>query len=163
MDKAVYAYASEDYLWWQEQLGEEVGAGTFGENVTTRGIDISAAVVGQRWTLPDLILEVTQPRLPCFKLGIRMDDVGFPDVFKSARRFGTYLRIIEEGSIGAGDPIQVGPPPPHGLTITMIGDSYPVPHPEIVDIMLEVPRLPEGWRSWAERARARLDRSDATS
>ena len=163
VDKAVYAYASEDYDWWQEELGRELTPGTFGENVTTRGIDLSAAVVGQRWTLPDLTLEVTQPRLPCFKLGIRMGDAGFPDLFKDAARFGAYFRIVAEGTIGPGDSIHVGSRPPHGLTITSIGENYPTPDPGFVPTMLDVPQLPEGWRDWAKRAQARLDRSDMVS
>lgn len=160
VDKAVYAYASEDYAWWEGELARELTPGTFGENITTRDIDLAAAVVGQCWTLPDLVLEVTQPRLPCFKLGIRMGDAGFPEVFKDAARFGAYLRIITEGTIGGGDSIEVSSPPSHGLTITSIGQNYPVPEPELVTRMLEIPGLPEGWRSWAERAKTRLDRSD---
>ena len=163
VDKAVYAYASEDYEWWEGELGRELTPGTFGENITTRGIDLAAAVVGQRWELPDLVLEVTQPRLPCFKLGIRMGDAGFPDVFKGAARFGAYLRIIAEGTIGRGDSIEPGSPPSHGLTITRIGESYPVPDPELITTMLEVPELPKGWQDWAERARSRLGRSDVIS
>lgn len=161
VDKAVYAYASEDYEWWKERLGREVGAGTFGENITTVGIDVARAVVGQRWALPDLVLEVSQPRLPCFKLGIRMGDPEFPDRFKEAERFGTYLRIVREGTIGPGDSVQLSPPPAHGLTITSIGSGYPNPAPGLVDTMLEVAELPDGWRSWAERARSRPRRSDS--
>ena len=161
VDKAVYAYSSEDYEWWRHELGRELTPGAFGENVTTVGIDISNAVVGQRWTLPDLVLEVSQPRLPCFKLGMRMGDAGFPEVFKNAARFGTYLRIIREGTIGSGDPIEVGSRPSHGLTVSKIGESYPIPDPDLVATMLEVPQLPDGWRNWAERAQSRLDRPDA--
>ncbi len=151
-DKAVYAYSSEDYEWWQERLGRKLSPGTFGENLTTEGIGVGRAVVGQRWEFPDLVLEVSQPRLPCYKLGIRMDDAQFPHLFKDAGRFGTYLRIVREGSVAAGDQIIVGAPPAHGLTITDIGEGYPEPGPEMIMTMLGVAELPEGWRTWAERA-----------
>src|ERR1700678_4491623 len=68
-DKAVYAYSSEDYLWWADVLGRDLGAGTFGENLTTEGIDLSACVIGQEWQVGTAVLQVAQPREPCFKLG----------------------------------------------------------------------------------------------
>lgn len=154
-DKAVYAYSAEDYSWWSEGLGHELTPGTFGENITTQGIDLSKAVVGQRWRIADTLLEVSQPRLPCFKLGIRMRDHEFAGRFEAARRYGTYLRIIEQGSVGAGDEIEVLDPPQHALTITEIGIGYHHPDPELIERMLSVPELPESWTSWAARARRR--------
>ena len=94
-----------------------VGPGTFGENLTTEGIDISAALVGERWRVGTCVLEVVQPRQPCFKLGIRMGSAAFKDRFAAAERPGTYLRIVEEGDIGAGDPIEVVDRPDHSLTV----------------------------------------------
>lgn len=152
-DKAVYAYAAEDYTWWSEGLSRELTPGTFGENITTHGIDLSEAVVGQRWRIADTLLEVSQPRLPCFKLGMRMGDHEFAGRFEAARRYGTYLRIIEQGGIGAGDEIEVFDPPQHALTTTEIGAGYPHPDSELIKRMLSVPELPESWRSWAGRAR----------
>ena len=72
-DKAVYAYAAEDLAWWTGRLGREVGPGTFGENLTTRGVDLAGALVGERWSVGSAVLEVSQPRVPCYKLGIRME------------------------------------------------------------------------------------------
>jgi MOSC domain-containing protein YiiM len=106
-DKAVYAYAVEDYAWWSEQLGRAVEPGTFGENLTVIGIDLSDAAIGSRWRVGTALLEVTQPRFPCFKLGIRMGDAGFVKEFERAARFGAYLRIVEDGDVGAGDEIVV--------------------------------------------------------
>jgi MOSC domain-containing protein YiiM len=106
-DKAVYSYAVEDYAWWSEQLGRELGPGTFGENLTTQGIDLSAMPIGTRWRVGTALLEVSQPRFPCFKLGIRMGDAGFVKVFERAERFGAYLRILEVGDVGQGDEIVV--------------------------------------------------------
>jgi MOSC domain-containing protein YiiM len=106
-DKAVYAYASEDYAWWSRTV--DVGPASFGENLTTRGIDLTACAVGDRWQIGDVTLEVVQPRHPCFKLGMRMNDESFPGKFKRAGRPGAYLRIITEGTVAAGDAILVTP------------------------------------------------------
>jgi MOSC domain-containing protein YiiM len=84
VDKALYAYAAEDYDWWAEQLGRGLGPGTFGDNLTTRGLEVSAAVVGERWRAGATLLEVAQPRIPCFKLGIRMGSQRFPRRFAAA-------------------------------------------------------------------------------
>jgi MOSC domain-containing protein YiiM len=106
-DKAVYSYAVEDYAWWSERLDRELAPATFGENLTTRGIELSDARIGSQWRVGTVLLEVSQPRFPCFKLGIRMGDAGFVRVFEDAARFGAYLRIIEPGDVGAGDEITV--------------------------------------------------------
>src|SRR6266567_2955786 len=105
--KAVYAYAREDLDWWGAQLGRRLGSGTFGENLTIEGLDVSGARVGERWRVGTALLEVTQPRLPCFKLEARMDRPGFIDEFIDGGRPGAYLRIVEEGELGAGDPVHV--------------------------------------------------------
>ena len=105
--KAVYAYAQEDVDWWSETLGRTLGPGTFGENLTTRGIDVSGARVGERWQVGTALLEVTQPRLPCYKLEARMDRPGFIAEFIAGGRPGAYLRIVEAGDVGAGDAVRV--------------------------------------------------------
>ena len=149
-DKAVYAYAAEDYAWWAEQ-GEDVGPGTFGENLTTEGLDLGAAVLGERWRVGTAVLEVAQPREPCFKLGIRMGAAAFKDRFAAADRPGAYLRIIEDGDIGAGDSVEIVDRPDHGRTILDLLHTTAEPTPEALHSMLEVPSLPEGWRAWAKR------------
>ena len=73
-DKAVYAYAAEDTAWWAEELGRELGPGAFGENLTVARIDVSGAVIGERWTVDSTELEVAQPRFPCAKLGMRFGE-----------------------------------------------------------------------------------------
>ena len=105
--KAVYAYAREDLDWWGERLGQRLDPGTFGENLTTEGIDVSGARVGERWRVGSALIEVTQPRLPCYKLELRMDRTGFIDEFIDGGRPGAYLRIVEEGEIGAGDGVRI--------------------------------------------------------
>lgn len=105
--KAVYAYAREDLDWWAATLGRDMEAGTLGENLTTVGIDVSGARVGERWQVGTALLEVTQPRLPCYKLEARMTRPGFITEFIDGGRPGAYLRIVEEGDVGAGDAVRV--------------------------------------------------------
>ncbi len=105
--KAVYAYTREDLDWWGAALGRELVPGTFGENLTTEGIDVSGAREGERWQVGTAVLEVTQPRLPCYKLEARMDRPGFITEFIDGGRPGAYLRIVEAGEIGAGDAVRV--------------------------------------------------------
>jgi MOSC domain-containing protein YiiM len=124
VDKALYAYAAEDLDWWSQQLGREVGPGSFGENLTVRRIDVSAAVVGERWQAGSALLEVSQPRTPCFKLGIRMGSQRFPRQFAAAGRPGAYLRILAEGEVAAGDPVEVVYRPDHGLTVAEVSRIY---------------------------------------
>ncbi len=119
-DKAVYAYALEDYAWWSGELGRELEPATFGENLTVEGLDLGALVIGTRWLVGSTELEVSQPRQPCFKLGIRMDDAEFVDRFDEAARFGAYLRIVREGDVGAGDEITVLPRA-EGITVVELG------------------------------------------
>jgi MOSC domain-containing protein YiiM len=119
-DKAVYAYASEDAAWWAQQLGREIVPGMFGENLTTEGVDVSGAVVGERWRVGTVELEVCQPRLPCFKLGIRFADPLMVRLFGEASRPGAYLRIVREGELAAGDAIEVLDRPAHGVTVALV-------------------------------------------
>ncbi len=147
-DKAVYAYAAEDTAWWESELGRALGPGAFGENLTVEGLELRDAVVGQRWEVGTVVFEVSEPRLPCWKLGARMGDAGFVRRFTKAERPGTYLRIVKEGDVGAGDAIEVGPPPAHGVTV---GDVWHVYHHDrrAAHTLLTVPELSESWRAWA--------------
>ena len=122
--QAVYAYASEDYRWWSEELERDLTPGTFGENLTTEGIDVTNAAIGERWSAGTALLEVTDPRIPCSTLRARMDIPGFVKRFAAARRFGAYLMIVEEGDVGAGDRLEVVDRPDHGVTIASLGAAY---------------------------------------
>jgi MOSC domain-containing protein YiiM len=147
-DKAVYAYASEDTAWWEAQLGRELGPGAFGENLTVAGLDLAAMEVGQHWRIGKVELEVSQPRLPCFKLGLRFGDPLMLKRFVNAGRTGTYLRIVEEGVLEAGDAIEVGEAPGHGVTVALIAAAF---HRDraLAERMLGAPELPAHWRAWA--------------
>jgi MOSC domain-containing protein YiiM len=146
--KSVYAYAREDTDWWEQQLGRALGPGTFGENLTTHGIQLTACEVGERWRAGSVELEVTEPRFPCFKLGIKMGDPGFLKRFARARRPGVYFRIAQEGELGAGDLIEVVSRPGHGVTIELFTEAFLGDH-QLAKRLLEVPLSPS-WREWAE-------------
>jgi len=122
-DKAVYAYASEDIAWWEDVLGIDVPAGMFGENLTTQGVDVTNAVIGERWLVGTVELEVCQPRQPCSKLGLRFGNPQMVKRFAQASRPGAYLRIVTEGELGAGDAVEVRSRPDHGVTIAMASDA----------------------------------------
>lgn len=147
-DKAVYSYAGEDYDWWSKDLGRELAPGTFGENLTTRGVEVTRSVVGERWRIGRVLLEVSEPRLPCWKLSLRMDDPRFLKRFASAMRPGAYLRIIEEGDLGAGDPIEVVCVPGHGVTIETMA-RFALGEHDLAPELLRAPQVSASWRDWA--------------
>ncbi|TMC47789.1 MAG: MOSC domain-containing protein [Chloroflexi bacterium] len=149
LDKAVYVYSAADLAWWEEALGRPLKPGTFGENltVTTSG-DLGGSLIGDRWRIGSAEFEVTQPRLPCYKLGIRMGDAKFVRRFAKARRFGVYLRVLRPGEIGRGDAITVAYHPAHDVTVDMIGRAYLEDHSLATHILM-APSLPLDWRTWA--------------
>jgi MOSC domain-containing protein YiiM len=148
-DKSVYAYAIEDMRWWEEKLGRSLQYGEFGENLTTEGVAANDALVGERWAIGTAVFEVSEPRIPCWRLGVRMNDQGFVRRFTEALRPGTYLRIIVEGAVGAGDEIRIIERPAHDLTIRDIFRIYTRDREE-VERLLAVPRISESWRRWAQ-------------
>lgn len=146
--KAVYAYATEDYAFWRDAEGMETSPGLFGENLTVEGLDLSSAIVGERWTVGSTVLEVAQPRLPCYKLGIRVGDQHFLKRFLRAFRVGAYLRVVREGDVGAEDVITVTDTPKHGVTLhSMIEALY---DRRKAAALLQVSPLPAFWRRVAE-------------
>lgn len=148
-DKAVYAYAIEDTREWERELGRDLGPGAFGENLTTEGIDVSGALVAERWRVGTTLLEVVQPRFPCFKLGLRMNDPSFVKRFAHASRPGAYLRVVEDGDLGAGDAIEVDTSarPDHGVTVRLVFNAILLDH-RLVPQALEAPQLIPSLREW---------------
>jgi MOSC domain-containing protein YiiM len=155
--KSVYAYRLADYDWWAAQLGQPLKPGTFGDNLTITGPDPAAAVVGERWRVGTAVLRVTEPRIPCFKLGIRMGDAAFVDRFALAARPGTYLAIEQAGQVAAGDTLSVLHQPDHGITVGMVERAYHA-QPELLPRLVELDDLSDSWRDWAARALARARR-----
>lgn len=148
-DKAVYAYAIEDATWWENELGRTLGFGSFGENLTTEGVDVTNATIGETWRIGTALFQVSEPRAPCWKLGHRMEDPGFIKRFTGAGRTGAYLRILEEGEIGAGDEILILDPPAHGVTIAEVFHIFARDRPGVARL-LEAPELGRSWREWAK-------------
>lgn len=120
-DQALYAYAREDLDTWQQLLGRPLHNGSsFGENLTTVGVDVNGALIGERWRIgTDVLVEVTCPRIPCVTFQGWLDEPGWLLRFIEARRPGAYLRILDEGSIRAGDDIAVVSRPQHDVTVAL--------------------------------------------
>jgi MOSC domain-containing protein YiiM len=151
-DKAVYAYAAEDTAFWEGELGRELWPGAFGENLTTEGLDVSGAVVGERWRIGGVELEVCQPRLPCAKLALRMGEPTMVKRFAQASRPGAYLRIVTEGSLGAGDAIEIVARPGHGVTVRDVSDAILLDE-ALLGVAASAPELPAELAAWMrERA-----------
>ena len=149
-DKAVYSYAQEDADWWAWELGRPLEPGSFGENLTLAGVDVTGAVVGECWAIGAAVFEVAQPRIPCFKLGARLGDPGFPPRFAAADRPGAYLRIVEAGEVGAGDAVRLVHRPAHGLTVGEVAHIYHHDRRRAADL-LAAPELAFVLRGWAEK------------
>jgi MOSC domain-containing protein YiiM len=124
-NQAVYAYAREDYDWWQTHLGRDLPGGLFGENLTTVGVDVNGAVIGEKWRIgPDLVLSPTFGRIPCATFQAKMNEPSWIKRFTAENRPGAYLRVEEPGSVKAGDPIEVVDRPAHGVTIGFAFRAY---------------------------------------
>jgi MOSC domain-containing protein YiiM len=117
-DQAVYAYAEEDADWFGADLGRAIPPGAFGENLRTRGVDVSGAVIGERWRIGEkVVLEVTSPRTPCGVFERRMGVKGWQRRFEEHGAPGAYFRVIRAGDVQRGDPVEVVDRPEHGVTI----------------------------------------------
>jgi MOSC domain-containing protein YiiM len=115
--QAVYVYACEDYDWWRAELGREVRPGVFGDNLTLSGVDVSGALLGERWRIGTVLAEVTGPRIPCGVFRYWMGERGWVRRFAAAGRPGAYLRIVREGEIGAGDRVEIVHRPADRVTV----------------------------------------------
>ncbi|KRV46841.1 sulfurase [Wenjunlia vitaminophila] len=117
-DQAVYAYAREDLDGWARELGRELADGTFGENLTTSGLDVNGALIGERWRVGgQVLLEVSCPRIPCRTFQDWMDRAGWVRLFTERALPGAYLRVLEPGEITAGDEVVVEHRPDHEVTV----------------------------------------------
>jgi len=152
-DQAVYAYAREDADWWEKELGQSIANGRFGENLTTSGIDVNGAIVGERWKIGTTILEVSQPRIPCRVFAGFWQRPTLIKEFMAAGKPGTYLRIIQEGHISAGDEIEVTFKPEHNVSIA---DLYAAKNGERskVEEIAAVKELSAKYQEWAQSLRS---------
>ena len=153
-EKAVYAYPSEFYeLWSRERPELELGPATFGENLTTEGLLDGDVNVGDRFRVGTAELVVTQPRLPCFKLGIRMGRDEFVSEFFERGLFGFYFSVAREGDVAAGDPIVELERDPRGFRVTEVARLYARDRDDVEAMRraAELDVLPESWREWFRR------------
>jgi len=119
--KAIYAYPFEHYATWAKELGrDDLAPGQFGENFTTEGMFETNVHIGDRFRIGTAVVEVTQPREPCFKLGMKMGDPGFVKTFLQSERSGFYLRVVEEGDVRAGDKIEAVHRDPEAVSVQFI-------------------------------------------
>jgi MOSC domain-containing protein YiiM len=152
-DQAVYAYSRADLDRWEAELGQPLPNGFFGENLTTAGIDVNGAVIGERWRVgPDVILEASCPRIPCATFQGWLGRKGWIRRFTEAAVPGAFLRVIEPGDIRAGDPVEIVSRPDHDVTIALVFRAVTL-EPELLPRLLAAEALPA---EIAEQARRRL-------
>ncbi|WP_051951316.1 MOSC domain-containing protein [Actinacidiphila yeochonensis] len=149
-DQAVYAYAREDLDGWQRELGRPLADGSFGENLTTAGIDVNAALIGERWRIGSAVLEVSCPRIPCATFAGWLDERGWTRRFVRAALPGPYLRVVEPGELAAGDRIAVVARPGHGVTVELCFRAFTA-EPELLPLLAEVEALPAEDRAQVRR------------
>ena len=153
-DRAVYAYAREDLDFWAAQLGRPLPSGVFGENLTTEGADANGALIGERWRIgPDVILEVSSPRIPCGTFQGWLALAGWVKRFTLAARPGPYFRVIEPGEIQAGDQIEIVYRPDHDVTVALSFRALTV-EPELLPRLLVADALPGELKDLARRRTA---------
>ena len=152
-EQAVYAYAREDAQWWEKEINEEIPAGRFGENLTTEGIDVNAALIGEQWKIGSVILEVSQPRIPCRVFAGFWKRATLIKDFTQSGRPGTYLRIIQEGKAQAGDSIEVIFKPNHTVTISDLFAAKSGERSKINQIK-DVTYLSTEFKEWSQKIAA---------
>ncbi len=153
-DQAVYACAREDLDFWETELGRPLGNGVFGENLTTAGLDVNGALIGERWRVgPDVILEVSCPRIPCNTFQGWMVLGGWIKRFTQAGRPGTYLRVIESGEVRAGDSVEVVHRPEHEVSVAVCFRALTL-EPELLPQLLTAEALPDDMREVVHRRTA---------
>ncbi|HEX5567207.1 MAG TPA: MOSC domain-containing protein [Streptomyces sp.] len=120
-DQAVYAFAREDLDGWERELGRDLPDGSFGENLTTSGLDVNGALVGERWRIgPDVVLEVSCARTPCRTFAGWLGEARWMKRFTRAAAPGAYLRVVEPGEIRAGDRVEIVHRPGHEVTVSFL-------------------------------------------
>jgi MOSC domain-containing protein YiiM len=151
VDKAVYAYPSEHYSYWRTQLPDvDLPWGAFGENFNTAGVLEDQVQVGDRLRVGSAEFMVTQPRMPCFKLGIRFDRRDMVKRFLQSKRTGFYLAVIRKGEVGSGDSIEFADRQEGGVTIADIVNLYTADsqNQELLRRATDLPALPQGWKDY---------------
>jgi MOSC domain-containing protein YiiM len=151
-DQAVYAYAREDLDTWETRLARSLTNGMFGENVTTSGVDITGARIGERWRIgtDGLVLEVSAPRTPCRTFAAFLGLDGWIKTFTAAAKPGAYLRVISPGTVRAGDPISIECRPDHDVTVGLVFRAR-MSEPHLLPRLLAADALPAELKDYARR------------
>jgi len=169
VDRAAYAYSIENYEHWQRELGwDEFAFGKFGENFTVEGMMEDDIHIGDVFRVGDALVEVSQPRPPCFKLGIKMGMAGFPKQFLASGRVGFYLRVLKEGEVGAGDVFKRVESDPERMTVREMSRLlfFEPKNLEGAKRALRARALSPGWRDSFEERLAKagvVDEQDKTA
>lgn len=153
-DKAVYAYPVEHYDFWRAELPDlDLPVGAFGENLTVRGFSEAAVCVGDRYRIGTAELVVTQPRMPCYKLGVRFGRADMVKRFLQSGRSGFYLAVEREGTLAPGDAIVPLATPRPTLTIAEVVGLYAsdLDNQDLLQRAATLPSLPEAWRSYFQK------------
>lgn len=151
IEKAVYAYPSEHYSFWREELpGVELPWGAFGENFTMEGLLDGAVHIGDRFRIGSAEFVVTQPRMPCFKLGLRFGRADIIKRFLQSGRAGFYFAVLQEGEVAAGDSMELLARDKDGITVTEVVNLYTADatNQDLLRRASELPALPEDWREY---------------
>lgn len=159
-DKAIYVYPAEHYEPWRRELKTpNLPWGMFGENLITQGFTENTVVIGERWQLGEAVFIVTQPRQPCYKLGVRFCRDDILRRFVRSRRTGWYVAVLREGAITAGDPILIERPA-DSLTVAAVADLLFAKAPNMAHLRLAatLPTLAEGLRTYFQKQLAQKDR-----
>ncbi|MHA3021510.1 MOSC domain-containing protein [Mycobacterium sp. BMJ-28] len=157
-DQAVYAYAREDLDVWQTRIDRDITNGAFGENLTTTGVDVTNAVVGERWRIGTggLLLEVSRPRIPCRTFALWLEIQGWIKTFTSTAVPGAYLRVLAPGTVRAGDRIEVVERPAHDITVGLVFRALTL-EAGLLPSVLAADALPEDIKN---KARRRAERAN---
>ncbi|HEX8683822.1 MAG TPA: MOSC domain-containing protein, partial [Ardenticatenaceae bacterium] len=150
VNKAVYLYPSEHYGFWRQELPEmELAWGVFGENITSEGLLEEEVYIGDRFRIGSAEMVVTQPRFPCYKLGLRFGDDDMLRRFLASRRSGIYFAVTREGEVGAGDRIELISRDPNRVSVTNMVDLYVQDRSnvELLRRAVQVAALPDDWRN----------------
>jgi MOSC domain-containing protein YiiM len=156
--KAAYVYSADDYAWWAEELGHPLQYGEFGENLTVTGFRDHEVSVGDILQIGAARVQVTSPREPCYKLGIRMGDPQFIPRFRAANRMGFYVRVLVEGEVEVGDAVTVDQRADATVTIAEFHDVIVDGRGDRVALqrLAAAPGLESGWRDWVANRLAEL-------
>ncbi len=158
-DKAVYAYPAEHYEYWRQELpGVDLPPGSFGENLTTEGLQETEVRIGDRYRVGSTVVKVTQPRMPCSKLGVKFGRDDMVKRFLASERTGFYFAVVQEGDVAAGDAIEPLERAPHEVTVSEITRLYARDREDLEALRqaARVEALPASWREYFRHQMERL-------